>query len=189
MEEGRSAVTDQEERPAHVLIAGVGYSFLRDWSVGPKVVTMLQERSWPAGVEIDDWSFGPVDGMYRLRAADPPFDRAVFFGAIERGRAPGTVVRRRWDRSELPAPEVVQERVGEAISGVISLDNLVFVCGAFDALPDDVVLIEVEPLADDSYGDGFSAAVEAAVPELLGYIEDEAARGAAATSAAHEERP
>lgn len=186
--EGRSHATAQEERPAHVLVAGVGYSFLRDWSVGPKVVTMLQERSWPPGVDIDDWSFGPIDGVYRLRAADPPFDRVVFFGAIERGRPVGSVVRRRWDRSELPSPEIVQERVGEAISGVISLDNLVFVCAAFNALPEDVVLIEVEPLVDESYGDGFSAAVEAALPELVAYIEEEAARGEAAVSTAHEER-
>jgi hydrogenase maturation protease len=187
--DGRSGVTAQEERPVHVLIAGVGYSFLHDWSVGPKVVTMLQERSWPAGVDIDDWSFSPLDGIYRLGAADPPFDRTVFFGAIERGRPVGSVVRRRWHSAELPSPEVVQECVGEAISGVINLDNLVFVCGAFKALPEDVVLIEVEPLADESWGDGFSPAVEAAIPELLAYIEREAALVAAPAFATHEDRP
>ncbi len=182
----RSDATGAGERPAHVLIAGVGYSFLHDWSVGPRVVTQLQQRTWPAGVEIDDWSFGPLDGIYRLQAAVPPFDRVVFFGAVERGRPVGSVVRRQWDEADLPSPEVVQERVGEAISGVISMDNLVFVCAAFKALPADVVLIEVEPLADDSWGDGFSSAVEAVIPELVARIEREAGLVTAAISAGQE---
>lgn len=163
----------QEGRPAHVLVAGVGYSFLRDWSIGPWVVADLQRRAWPDGVDIDDWSFGPVDAVYRLQAADPSYDRVIFFGAIERGRPPGTVVRRVWAASDLPSPEVIQERVGEAISGVLSLDNLVFVCAAFKALPDDVVLFEIEPTEDNSYGEGYSDAVAAAVPKLVGYIEAE----------------
>lgn len=174
--------------PAHVLIAGVGYSFLHDWSVGPRVVTMLQEHTWPPGVDIDDWSFGPLDGIHRLQAADPPFDRVVFFGAVQRGRPVGTVVRREWLSSDMPSPEVVQERVGEAISGVISLDNMIFVCAAFQALPADVVLIEVEPLADDSWGDGFSGAVEAAIPELVSLLEAEAGMAVAPGSRAIVER-
>lgn len=183
----RSGLTAEAVRPAHMLIAGVGYSFLHDWSVGPRVVAMLQDRTWPAGVDLDDWSFGPLDGIYRLGAADPPFDRVVFFGATQRGRPVGSVVRRRWHPSELPSPEVVQERVGEAISGVISLDNLVFVCAAFQALPDEVVLIELEPLADDSWGDGFSPAMEAAIPQLLAYIEEEAKLVAGVATGTHEE--
>ncbi len=173
----------QVARPGRVLIAGVGYSFLHDWSVGPRVVTMLKERRWPPGVEVDDWSFGPLDGLHKLQAADPQFDRVVFFGAVERGRPVGTVTRRAWQASDVPSPEIVQERVGEAISGVISLDNLVFVCAAFQALPEDVVLLEVEPLADDSWGDGFSSAVEAAVPELIACVEREAGLAAAPLTA------
>lgn len=161
-------------RQPHILIAGIGYSFLHDWSVGPRLVVELKKRTWREGVDIDDWSFGPIDGVYRFRAADPPFDRAVFFGAVQRGRPVGTVVCRRWDPAELPDPEVIQERVGEAISGVITLDNMVFVCAAFNALPQEVIVIDVEPDPDDSWGEGYSAVLEAAIPELIAHIEREA---------------
>lgn len=182
---------EEQDRPQRVLVAGVGYSFLHDWSVGPRVAAELRQREWPEGVDVDvdDWSFGPLDAVYRLGATQPPYRRAIFFGAVERGRPVGSVVSRRWERSELPSPEVVQERIGEAISGVISLDNLVFVCAAFNALPEDVVIIEVEPLVDDGWGDGYSAAVEAAVPKLVRCIETEAARpGAEAEAVAHGDR-
>src|SRR5215471_13878887 len=160
-------------RPSRVLIAGVGYSFLRDWSIGPRVVAQLQQRAWPQGVDIDDWSFGPIDGVDKLRAADPKYDRVVFFGAVDRGRPVGSVVRRVWEQTELPDPETIQDRIGEAISGVISLDNLVWVCAAFDTLPSDVVLIEVQPGPEDTVGEDYSPAGEAAVPELVRYIEAE----------------
>lgn len=169
----------------HVLIAGVGYTYLRDWSVGPKVAAQLQGRDWPPGVEIDDWSFGPLDAVYRLNDAKPPFDKVVFFGAIDRGRPPGTVVRRVWDKSEIPGPDVIQERIGEAISGVISLDNLVFVCAALGALP-ECILLEVEPTPDQSFSDEFSPELEAAIPVLLRYIEQEAGLAESAAQAAPE---
>lgn len=173
----------QEGPPQRILIAGVGYTFLRDWSVGPKVAAQLKAREWPSGVEVDDWSFGPLDAVHKLQVADPPYTRVVFFGTVQRGRPPGTVVRRRWERSQLPDAEEIQLRMGEAISGVISLDNLVFVCAALGALPEDVVLIEIEPETTDEWGDGFSARVEAALPQLVSYIESEAALASKATMA------
>jgi len=37
-----------------IFIGGVGYTNLRDLSVGPIVLPQLQQLDWPAGVEIDD---------------------------------------------------------------------------------------------------------------------------------------
>lgn len=169
-------MTSLEPRPARCLIAGIGYSFLHDWSIGPRVVRDLADREWPAGVEVDDWSFGPIDAVNKLQGAVPPYDRIVFFGAVDRGRPPGTVLVRRWDAAELPSTDDIQQCVGEAISGVISLDNMVIVCGGLGALPDDVTLIEVEPSADDSWGEGFSPEVEVGRRVLIAHIEAEAAR-------------
>jgi hypothetical protein len=56
--------------------------------------------------------------------------------------------------------------VAEAVSGVISLDNMLTVCGAFGGLPGDVRVIEVEP-ADMGWGDGFSPTLEAKLPEVI----------------------
>lgn len=160
--------------PTRVLVAGVGYSFMRDWSIGPRLVTDLLQRQWPAGVDIEDWSFGPLDGLHRLQWADPPYDRVVYFGAEPRGRAIGTITRREWRRSDLPDPEAIQDRVGEAISGVLSLDGLIYVTAAFNALPEDVVILEVEPHPDNSMGEEYSAELTASLPTLVSYIEAEA---------------
>ena len=155
-----------------ILVAGIGYPFLHDWSVGTRVAAELMQRSWPAGVEVDDWSFGPIDAVFKLRAADPPYQRVVFFGCVNRDRAPGTVTRRQWSHAEMPSDDELQERIGESLSGVISLDNVVFICAGFHALPEDVVLLEVEPV-EESWGDGYSPAVERAIPELVRLIEGE----------------
>lgn len=146
-----------------VLVGGVGYRNLRDDSVGPWVADMLAERAGD-GVEVEDLSYGPVAVSHNLRER-PPYDRLVVAAAVRRGRAPGTVERYRW-RGALPAPEEIQERVAEAVTGVISLDNLLVVCGAFGGLPEDVRVVEVEP-GDEGWGERFSPAVEAALPEVL----------------------
>ena len=167
----------------HILIAGVGYTYLHDWSVGPKVAAQLKGRDFPPGVVIDDWSFGPLDAVHALRGEKPPFDRVVFFGSQDRGKPPGTVTRHVWTRDELPDTDGIQGAIGESISGVISLDNLVFVCAAFDSLPAEVIMLEVEPTIDQSFGDGYSTEVEEAIPLLVRYIEEEAGLGESAAPA------
>ncbi len=143
-----------------VLVAGVGYRDLRDHSVGGAVVDRLAGYPWPHDVCVEDLSYNPVAVVQRLQDEPPdrPFDRAVFVGSVERaGRPAGTVAAYRWD-GVLPPAEDIQRAVSEAVTGVIALDNTLVVARHFDALPDDVVVIEVEP-ADHAFGDGFTDAV------------------------------
>ena len=55
--------------------------------------------------------------------------------------------------------------MSEAVTGVISLDNLLIVCGALGGLPDDVRVVEVEP-ADEGWGEGFSDTIQARLAEV-----------------------
>ena len=142
------------------LIGGVGYSYLRDGSLGPLIVDELAREPWPDGVVVENLSYGPIAVMQRLQDADPPFDRLVLIAAVRRGRPPGTVTVYRWD-GQLPDAEEIQARVAEAVTGVISLDNLLVITGFFNALPSDVSVLEVEP-EDEGWGEGLSAAAEAA---------------------------
>lgn len=146
-----------------VLVGGVGYRNLRDGSLGPYLAEVLAERA-PDGVEVEDLSYGPVAVSQNLRDR-PPYARLVLVGAVRRGRLPGTIERYRWG-GLLPPREEIQARVAEAVTGVISLDNLLIVCGALGALPADVRVVEVEP-ADEGWGEGFSPAVEAGLPEVV----------------------
>ena len=149
-----------------VLVGGVGYRFLRDASVGPYITDRLAQRLPPVGngeIEVEDLSYHPVGLTQNLQEREP-YDRLVLVAAVRRGRAPGTVEAYRWS-GELPSREEIQERVSEAVTGVISLDNLLIVCGALGGLPSDVRVVEVEP-ADDGWGEGFSPQVEARLGEV-----------------------
>jgi hydrogenase maturation protease len=146
-----------------VLVGGVGYRFLRDESIGPYVADALAERS-SNGVEVEDLSYGPVQITHNLQDR-PPYDRLVLVGAVRRGRPAGTIATYRWDGGLPPADEI-QERVGEAVTGVISLDNVLVVCGALGVLPDDVRVVEVEP-GDEAWGEGFTPELEERLPQIM----------------------
>ena len=146
-----------------VLVGGVGYRNLRDDSVGPWVADTLAGRA-ANGIEVEDLSYGPVQISHNLQDR-APYDRLVLVGAVRRGRAPGSLEQYRWDGA-LPGTPEIQERVAEAVTGVVSLDNVLIVRGALGGLPNDVRVIEVEP-GDEGWGEGFSPEVEATLPDLL----------------------
>jgi hydrogenase maturation protease len=146
------------------LIAGVGYSNLSDLSAGPIVAAQLRKGPWPAHVEVDDLSYGPIAVVHRLAEAVPPYTRLVVIGAVDRGLGSAGVRSYRWD-GVLPDAEEIQARVTEAVTGVIDLDNLLVVAGHFGALPAEVFVVEVQPLATE-FGLEPSPAVAALLPEI-----------------------
>jgi hydrogenase maturation protease len=146
-----------------VLVGGIGYRSLRDASVGPWVADALAGRA-ADGIEVEDVSYHPV-GLSQNLQERPAYDRVVLVAAVRRGRPPATVEAYRWDGS-LPPGEEVQARVAEAVTGVISLDNTLVVCGALGGFPADVRVVEVEP-SDDGWGEGFSPQVEAVIEDVL----------------------
>jgi len=146
-----------------VLVGGVGYRFLRDASIGPWVTERLAPRA-SDDVEVEDLSYHPIGFIHNLQER-PPYDRLVLIGALNRGRPPGTVDSYRWD-GVLPPAEEIQARVSEAVTGVISLDNLLIVSAALGELPGDVRVVEVEP-ADEGWGEGFSPVIEEKLSEVV----------------------
>lgn len=148
-----------------VLIAGVGYQNLRDLSIGPLLVPKLQQLDWPAGVEIDDLSFGPIAVVQRFQDRPGYYDRIVFIAGVQRGHEPGKISTYRWT-GELPGTAEIQQRIGEAVTGVISLDNLLVISQYFGVLPRDVRVVEVEP-EDINYGLELTPRVEAALDQVI----------------------
>ena len=145
-----------------VLVCGVGYRFLRDNALGVYITdTLAPEAS--NGVEFEDLGYHPV-GFTQNLAERPAYDRIVFVGAVNRGREPGTITTYRYDHV-LPDVKEINERVGDSVTGSISLDNLIVVSEAFKALPEDVWVVEIEP-GDETWGEGFSDAVQAKLPEI-----------------------
>lgn len=153
-----------------VLIAGVGYPWLRDLALGPVIVRKLKSLEWPETVEIEDMSHNPVAGYQTI--SEKKYDKIIFVGATKRDRNPGTIYKYRPDKI-LPDEEEIRERIGESVSGTISLDNILIISKFYGALPADVVVIEVEP-EDDSWGDNFTPGVDGLVDKVIEMVMQEA---------------
>lgn len=152
-----------------ILVGGVGYRNLRDGSLGPYLADRLSADLADGamgrdGIEVEDVSYHPVGFTQNLQDR-PAYDRIVLVAGVGRGREPGTITSYRWD-GQLPSRDEIQARVAEAVTGVISLDGLLIVCGALGGLPDDVRVVEVEP-ADEGWGEGFSPKIEEKLPEIV----------------------
>jgi len=151
-----------------ILLAGVGYSHLSDLSFGPLLVERLQELSWPEDVHIEDFSYGPIGVLMRLEDEPVQYNRAIFAGAMERDRAPGTLNIYTWEGG--PAdPEQVQARIAEAVTGVISLENLLIIMDHFKALPASTTVIELEPV-EQQWGMDMTALGRQKLEEAVAWI-------------------
>lgn len=137
---------------ARVLIGIVGYyQFIRAYPLGPELMARLQAGSWPDGVSIQEMNWGPIAIVQDFQASAEKFDRVVLVGAVDRGLSLGTLSCRRWAGGTLDAL-AVQRRVFEAVTGVISLDNLLIIGTHFGVWPKTVITVEVQ-LSESSLSD------------------------------------
>ncbi|MFN2398201.1 MAG: hypothetical protein ABR543_06105 [Gemmatimonadaceae bacterium] len=157
---------------ARVLVGGIGYRNLSDYSAGVLAVDVLAQRQWPEHVVVEDVSYGPIAVVQRLQdeTADRTFGRLVSVSSVARGggRIPGTITAYRWD-GVLPSPDEVQGAVAEAVTGVISMDNTLIVCRQFGALPDETIVVEIEPLVQEC-GEELSAPIAAIFDSLCAMV-------------------
>lgn len=146
-----------------LLVAGVGYTHLGDLSFGPAFVERARDVS-DAGVAVEDLSYGPIAVVDWLRDEPGRFERAIFVGAGQHGATPGTLSRSRWSTAQRPADEV-QARIAEAVTGTISLENLLVIATHFGVLPSRTEVVELEPIAT-GWGEPLSAVAEERMAEL-----------------------
>ena len=119
------------------------YGFVRGYPLGPELMERLRALPWPDDVEIREMNWGPVAIMQDFQAlADKP-ERVVLVGALDRGLADGSVSSRRWAGGTLD-PAAVQLRMFEAVTGVISLDNLLVIGAHFGIWPAQTFSVELQ---------------------------------------------
>ena len=151
-----------------VVIGGVGYRNLRDHSLGIVMSDELEALARPPQLMVEDLCYGPVAvaQWFLDEALTNPITRAVFITAISRedGRPPGTISAYRWNH-ELPSEDEIQRCVVDAVTGVIFLDNTLVVVEWMHALPQQTIVIEVEPL-EHAFGDEMSPQVAKAYAEV-----------------------
>jgi hydrogenase maturation protease len=157
--------------PERVLVGGVGYRWFGDGSFALVVADALAEQELPSGVDVLDLGFGALHVAMDLGNVDPPYERVVLIGVTERGREPGRLYRFACEPSA-PEPQDVQDRMYEAGAGVVDLDHLLVIGRHFEALPDDVVAVELEP-EPGTTGDRLSTSAQALLPEAIALVRRE----------------
>lgn len=119
------------------------YGFVRGYPLGPEMMARLRALPWPSGVEIREMNWGPVAIVQDFQAQPDKPDRVVLVGALDRGLAEGTVSCRRWAGGTLDLG-AVQRRMFEAVTGVISLDNLLVIGAQFGIWPEQTYTVELQ---------------------------------------------
>ncbi len=158
----------------NVLVSGIGYSNMSDMSFGRVLLGELEKMQWSDNVQVEDLNFGPIMIYQWLEESPVKFDKWILVSAAKRGREPGTLEVYRWQDPQA-SDEEIQASIGEAVTGVISIENLLIVCRHFKMLPEDVTIIEIEPERED-YGLEFSPVVAAKTSEAIEIVKREAAK-------------
>ncbi len=164
------------------LIGGIGARDSRDHAIGVLVSDRLAQDApiASARVVVEDLSFDPVEVAQRLNSEWPRFERVIFVGAVARARPAGTIAAYRWD-GELPTDDRMHDAFAAADDGVVSLENTLLIVKQMADLPDDVIVVEVEPeVAESERGDTLSPAVSAAFERARTLVRRLATNGRAA---------
>ena len=120
------------------LIAGVGMPDLDDPPLSKRLRESLAHDApiSAARVVIEDLSSDPVEAARRLDSEWPRFERVILVGEVARERPPGTIAAYRWDG---------ESGSESSHDGVAHFDSTLLALRELADVPDELVVVEVEP--------------------------------------------
>lgn len=149
-----------------IFIGTVGYHNLCNHSVGSKLLPQLQKMNWSDGVDVDELNWGPIAIVQKFQAFPASYDRVILLSAIERpGRKIGDITVYKW-QGKLPDEDMIQRCVGDAVTGVISVENLLIIGEYFKIWPAETFFVDVEP-GPEQAGEDFTEEMQQAIPDLI----------------------
>ena len=132
------------------LIGIVGYTPVLDcYPLGPRLMSKL-ERSVAdrTDIAIENMTWGPIHIVQRFQDPDvTPPNRLILIGNAATSHHPGKVQVYRWAGGPLPE-QVIQERVYEAVTGIVDIENTLVIGDHFGIWPKDCFSVEVDMQAD-----------------------------------------
>lgn len=153
------------------LIGTVGYQLLSNHSIGPILLPEIQKMSWPKHFEVEEMNWGPIAIVQYFQTLEIPFDKVVFLVALERPhREIGDITIYQWNGG-LPSETQIQACIGDAATGVISVENLLVIGEFFKIWPKEVYLLDVEP-GPEQAGEFLTDNVLVQVPRILKKLKD-----------------
>ncbi len=138
---------------AKIGIGLVGYyQFVRGYPIGPTLKEKIEAADWfTSDVVIKEMNWGPIAIVQEFQAEKIDYDRFILITAVDRGLPEGSVSCRRWIGGEMDVL-AIQDRVFQAVTGIISMDNLLVIGDHFGIWPKEVITIEAQ-LDDTAFGD------------------------------------
>lgn len=129
------------------LIGIVGFSTLpRCFPLGSALMAGL--RAGLPGVQVENMTWGPMHVVQRFQDPSVPKpDRVVLVGAAALCRAPGSVAAFRWMGGTL-SDLAIQERIYEAVTGIVDLENTLMIGAHFGIWPAETWSVEADLPAD-----------------------------------------
>ena len=114
-------------------------------------------------------NWGPIAIVQYFQSLKVSFDRIIFLVAIERPmRKIGAIDIFKW-KGGLPSETQIQACVGDAATGVISVENLLIIGEFFKIWPKEVYLVDVEP-GPEIAGEYLTVEVQNKIPDILDLI-------------------
>ena len=151
------------------LIGTVGYHILGNHSMPPMLFSHLKDLSLPNHIKVDELNWGPVAVVQMFQAEELPFEKVIILCAVEReGREIGEIDVFQW-QGDLPDEEQIQACVGDAATGVISVENLLVIGEYFKVWKDEVYLVDVEP-GPEVAGEQWTEEMQNAIPDIISTI-------------------
>ena len=122
------------------------------YPLGPRLSAELEARLalWPE-IVVENMSWSPLHIVQRFEDAKAdPVERVVLVGAASTSSRPGTVGAFRWGGGKTP-DSVLQERIYEAVTGVVDIENTLVIGDHFGVWPDECYTVEAD-LPADAFG-------------------------------------
>ena len=149
-----------------VFIGTVGYHNLCNHSIGSALLPQLQKMNWAPGVDVDELNWGPIAIVQKFQSFPTAYDCVILLSAIERpGRKIGDITVFKW-MGKLPDEEMIQRCICDAVTGVISVENLLIIGEYFKIWPGETFFVDVEP-GPEKAGEHFTEEVQLAIPDVI----------------------
>lgn len=153
--------------PPRVLVVGVGNILHGDDGFGIEVVKRLGSAELPPDVTVTETGIGGIHLVHELMAG---YDALVVIDAVDRGRAPGTVMVIDADVIDVGEFPVLERHDLLADMHLATPERALMVAKAAGVLPERTVIVGCQPAETDKLAIGLSSAVSNAVTHAVAEV-------------------
>lgn len=139
---------------------------MKNHSIGSALLPKLLKMKWAPGVDLDELNWGPIAIVQKFQSLPTTYDRIILLSALERpGREIGDITVFEW-KGKLPGEELIQRCIGDAVSGIISVENLLIIGEYFKIWKGETFIVDVEP-GPEHAGEDFTEEMQATIPDII----------------------